>query len=569
MDPGPEARRIATACAAIAAIAVVLSGCGTRAPEGPRPGGTLRLALRDSFSTLDPALAWDPALTPYLRLLYEGLVAFDDSGAVRPAAAAHWSTSADGLTWRFELRSGLRYASGEPITSADFARAIERLFRPGVARSPGAPQFAAIEGALRAGARNAPPLGVDASDPSVLVLRLAWRDPFLLEKLAQPRYVVPVPERAATARAAAGRGAGAGGAAADYGAAPETNGPYALQSGGRNVVHFVRNRRYVPAPRAADTPADRLARTREAGFPDTIVVLTGVSARRALLGIESGRIDALSPLPIEYRERLLRDRRLAHVKGELSPPLLWYLALNAELAPLARRDARRAMARAVNRLRLSETLGAGFDPWREFTGETGVPNAAPGYDPNEARYSLEAARYFAGIRVPVTVPRGTAEAAACEALAPAAARGSIQFEPQPVSRPAWVKAAAGRRGAQAVMLPWVAPANDDVDALAALLLNRGLGASWGGNWAWYHPSAAFDSLLVRGLREADPVARSSIRDQIGQILESDLPLVPVARVRLEAVVRPEWGGARVHPRTGFDPAALWRRDDAKNLTTNR
>src|SRR5262245_31938214 len=102
MDPGPVMRSIVLALA-VASFAS-LAGCAKQqAGTGPHRGGTFHVALRDTFATLDPALAWDPALTPYLRLLYEGLVAFDDSGEVRPAAAARWTESGDGLTWRFEL----------------------------------------------------------------------------------------------------------------------------------------------------------------------------------------------------------------------------------------------------------------------------------------------------------------------------------------------------------------------------------------------------------------------------------------------------------------------------------
>ena len=548
MDPGPVVRSLAIAI--FVACLATFAGCARKQPDaGPHRGGTFRMAVRDSFLTLDPALAWDPALTPYLRLLYEGLVAFDDSGEVRPAAAARWTESGDGLTWTFELRRGLRYASGRPVVAADFAHGFQRLFRSGALRSPGAPQFAALRGALRAGVRGAPPLGVEAPDASTVVLHLAWRDPFLLEKLAQPRYAIPVPAESDSASGVE-----------SYGARPETNGPYALAPGAKNLVRFVRNPHFAEALRGGEGEAGMRERAAISGFPDTIVVLTGVPARRALLGLESGRIDALCPMPAEYRERLVRDRRMQHVRGATSPPLLWLLAMNTELAPLARRDARRAMGRGVNRLPLIESLGPSVLPWRAFTLDGTSPNAAPGYDPADARLSLEAAKYFAGMRVVVTVPRGSAEAAACEALAPAAARASIQFEPKLVSRAAWTKAAIERRGAQALILPWVPPAKDGVDAIASLLLNRGLGSGWAGNMAWYRPSPAFDSLLVRGLREEDPLARRAIRDQIGELLESDLPLVPLAQVEIEAAVRPEWQGARIHPRYGFDPAACSRRE---------
>ena len=214
---------------------LLLAGCAAQPKDGaPAAGGALTIAQRDSFATLDPAFAWNPEDDPYLGLLYEGLVAFDDSGRVRPACAAMPVVSRDGRTYRFKLRPNLTYADGTPLAAEDFAHGIRRLFRPGALRSPGAPQFAALVGALQQGTRNAPPLGVEATSKEELVLRLAWPDPHLLEKLAQPRYAIPVPESAAARLGAS------------YGAFPRTNGAYRVARAGRDTLLFVRNLHYDP-----------------------------------------------------------------------------------------------------------------------------------------------------------------------------------------------------------------------------------------------------------------------------------------------------------------------------------
>jgi hypothetical protein len=43
-----------------------------------------------------------------------------------------------------------------------------------------------------------------------------------------------------------------------------------------------------------------------------------------------------------------------------------------------------------------------------------------------------------------------------------------------------------------------------------------------------------------------------------ELLESDLPVVPLVRVRDEAVVRPGWAGGGFHPRYGLDLAGFQR-----------
>jgi hypothetical protein len=217
------------------------------------------------FATFDPAFAWNPEDDPYLGLLFEGLVAFDDSGRGAPRRARSLpAVSGDGRTYRFRLRPNLSYADGTPLVAADFAHGIRRLFRPGALRSPGAPQFAALAGRDGAGQRaNAPPLGVEAPSKEELVLRLAWPDPHLLEKLAQPRYAIPVPE-------SAGRDA-----RAPRTALPRTR-MARIGSRASDATHCcsaqsplrARARRPAPAARAARLPGTRFACSRTAPRAD-------------------------------------------------------------------------------------------------------------------------------------------------------------------------------------------------------------------------------------------------------------------------------------------------------------
>src|SRR5215204_4840459 len=94
---------------AFLALLLLVAGCTPKPDDAPPAGGTLTIAQRDSFATFDPAFAWNPEDDPYLSLLFEGLVAFDDSGRVRPACAFLPVVSADGRTYHFKLRPNLAY----------------------------------------------------------------------------------------------------------------------------------------------------------------------------------------------------------------------------------------------------------------------------------------------------------------------------------------------------------------------------------------------------------------------------------------------------------------------------
>src|SRR5262249_57400473 len=53
--------------------------------------------------------------------LHRGLFRRARGPDVRPALADHVTVSADGSSYRFRLRQGLRWSDGEPLTAADFA----------------------------------------------------------------------------------------------------------------------------------------------------------------------------------------------------------------------------------------------------------------------------------------------------------------------------------------------------------------------------------------------------------------------------------------------------------------
>ena len=54
---------------------------GTDVPqETPRRGGTLHLAFDQEFRSLDPAISFDNESVPLTRLLFRGLIDYDDPG---------------------------------------------------------------------------------------------------------------------------------------------------------------------------------------------------------------------------------------------------------------------------------------------------------------------------------------------------------------------------------------------------------------------------------------------------------------------------------------------------------
>jgi oligopeptide transport system substrate-binding protein len=80
--------------------------------------------------TLDPRQAADNPSLALMLDLYEGLTAERPDGSIGPGAAIAWRTSADGLTWTFDLRPSLKWSDGTPLVATDFARGLDEARAP-------------------------------------------------------------------------------------------------------------------------------------------------------------------------------------------------------------------------------------------------------------------------------------------------------------------------------------------------------------------------------------------------------------------------------------------------------
>jgi ABC-type transport system substrate-binding protein len=173
----------------VVALVVAVAGCtGGGGPDGPgasggsgggaatqgRRGGTLAIALLDP-GPLDPARADSLEDEIVLGNLFDGLTTIDPNGAVRPAAAASWTSDPTLRRWEFRLRPDARWSDGSPVRSADFTFAWHRLADPKAKPAP-SPARALLSGvagyrAFVAG-RTRTIAGLTTPDPATLVVRL-------------------------------------------------------------------------------------------------------------------------------------------------------------------------------------------------------------------------------------------------------------------------------------------------------------------------------------------------------------------------------------------------------------
>ncbi|MCA3055954.1 MAG: ABC transporter substrate-binding protein, partial [Rhodocyclaceae bacterium] len=90
---------------------------------------TLRMAIADDATTLDPHSANILGNTRLLASIYEGLVTRDKDFKVVPALAVSWNQP-DAKTWRFKLRPNVKFHDGSPFTADDVVFSVERVLHP-------------------------------------------------------------------------------------------------------------------------------------------------------------------------------------------------------------------------------------------------------------------------------------------------------------------------------------------------------------------------------------------------------------------------------------------------------
>jgi len=83
----------------------------------------------DDMISLDPAEMYELSTYEVVGNVYDTLVAINghNTSQILHKAALSWTVSDDGKTYTFKLRPGMKFASGNPMTSADVVYSYQRL----------------------------------------------------------------------------------------------------------------------------------------------------------------------------------------------------------------------------------------------------------------------------------------------------------------------------------------------------------------------------------------------------------------------------------------------------------
>ncbi|HEV2581800.1 MAG TPA: ABC transporter substrate-binding protein, partial [Ktedonobacteraceae bacterium] len=82
------------------------------------------------FGSLDPHLTSSLQDAFVADGIFVGMVQLNAQGALYCELCSSYSVASDGVTWTFNLRSGLKFSDGTPLTSADVVYSINRALDP-------------------------------------------------------------------------------------------------------------------------------------------------------------------------------------------------------------------------------------------------------------------------------------------------------------------------------------------------------------------------------------------------------------------------------------------------------
>jgi peptide/nickel transport system substrate-binding protein len=90
------------------------------------PAKTIRYTPSSDLSTLDPMVTTTTTTGQYGQMVYDTLFALDEKMLPQRQMVGNHQVSSDGLTYEFELRQGLRFHDGQPVTGDDVVASINR-----------------------------------------------------------------------------------------------------------------------------------------------------------------------------------------------------------------------------------------------------------------------------------------------------------------------------------------------------------------------------------------------------------------------------------------------------------
>jgi peptide/nickel transport system substrate-binding protein len=478
-----------------ALVAVLLLGVVGAGPASAQER-VLRVRIGADMTGLDPAKLFNIENQAISNHVYNGLVRYEyeKSGAIVPDLAERWDLSADGRTYTFHLRKGVKWHKGYgDLTADDVKFSYDRVLDPKTAsRYQG--EFKLVE-------------AIEVVDPQTVRIRLKSKYPGFLNKVSGYNQGFVISRKAMDKLGD------------QYATNPVGTGPFVFESWSpKNQVVLVANKEYFGGAPKLDRVVFRLIQ----------------EETTAEIALQRGEIDVFFALQnAEVIDRLSKAQGITVHRRTANHTI--NAVLNSTYEPLGKPLVRRALAHAMNLKALRDVFFNGLKGQPNWVLTSSFEEAAKDltewpYDPEKAKALLREAGYPNGFKLTITSFTLQPYDKIAVVLADDLRKVGIDVNVQILERAAYL--AARGAGTPHVVLTGVTGPADPDQPLWNLLHSSSFPP--GLNTARYK---GIDQLLEAAQVELDRTKRLALYRQIQQKLREDVPVVPLYNDQLFAATR--------------------------------
>jgi peptide/nickel transport system substrate-binding protein/oligopeptide transport system substrate-binding protein len=480
----------------IPCICLLLCGaCSWNVEE--RAANCLYVRIKKNPTTLDPALIVDLDSARIAAKLYNGLVEFDKKLSPVPDIAESWTVSADGRTYTFKLRKGVRFFNGREVTAADFKYSFERVLNPQT-RSPRTWVLSRIKGSSRfrkGAAGSVSGLRVRGPHELEIILDEPFA-PFLSMLGLTTAYVVPREE-------VEKRGA-------DYSFHGSGTGPFTLEQWRHNQFLILKaNKNYWRHKPLLSEICYKI-------IPEDFT---------ALVEFEKGDLDLLPEIMASEYGRYAEDPQWQPYIKKAAGLNTYYLGLNCRMPPFNDPRVRRALNFAIDREKILGTLMQGRGIWARGPLppllRSGQPPQGYAYSPESAKKLLKQAGYAAGFRMTIYQTADMENLDICQVIQGYLRDIGIEADIVQLEWSTFLDVVA-KGEAQSFWLSWWADYPDEENFLFPLFHSSNWGA--GGNRCRFMDESV-DELILQAVKVMDAKKRRSLYREIEERIIQEAPWV--------------------------------------------
>ncbi|TXN31412.1 ABC transporter substrate-binding protein [Lacisediminihabitans profunda] len=529
-------KRFVAPLIAIASVALLVAGCSTTSTGSsdgkPVAGGTLVYATGDAEPTcLDPHVGGNYPQALVATQYLESLVSKNKAGDIIPWLATKWSESADGLSWDFTLRTGVKFTDGTPFEADAVAANVAHLQDPATASSTG---YLALQKVT----------GVTAVDRHTARITLSSPDSALLDSLSQPWLAIESPTALKRSQAVNCE-------------SPVGTGPFVVTKWThQQSISLVRNEGYTSPPAdAAHTGAAYLKAIDWRFLPDSVSRYAALTA---------GTVDVIDNVQPDTLVAAKKSKDLVALDAP-RPGASNRIELNSSIAPFDDARVREAFIRSanVNDAVTSLFFGTATRSYSALSSVEKLGVSEPklfGYDQKAAATLLDAAgwgtknadgyRTKNGTVLELDFPVSTnqsipAEQSLFEQLQATSKQAGFKVNLHPLDLSSWY-GALGKNQYNLVSAPYtkVGP-----DVLRILFDSAGTKPAPSGYFANHSQvkDPALDALLEKAAQTSDQTERASLYKKAQEIVLGGFYILPLYDQQNHFLRRSVVSGLRAMP----------------------